>query len=355
MKPRIIPAILSGGAGTRLWPVSSEARPKQFHALVGRASLLEQTVRRLADDKDGAVCFEPPIILANAAHADLVEERLGAAPFAALALEPVSRNTAAAAVIAAQLALEIAPEALVLLAPADHLIADQSALMGVLANAAAYARERIVTFGAKPTRAETGYGYIQAGARLGEEIFAIESFREKPSQAAAHQYLDAGSYFWNSGMFLFDPRMLLREFDAAAEIRDAALAALAGARRQGKHIALDAEAFARVPAVSLDVAIMERTRRAAVAPCGIGWSDIGAWDEVWRLSEKDINGNATEGRVAALDASDCLLRAEGVTLCVAGVRDLIVIATPEAVIVAPRERAQQVKVLRELAAAAKNG
>lgn len=317
--------------------------------------MFEQTVRRFADSAGAAECFEPPIILANVAHADLVEEAVGAAPYAALALEPVSRNTAAAAAIAAQLTLEIAPEALVLLAPADHLIADQSALIGVLANAAAYARERIVTFGAKPTRAETGYGYIQAGARLREGVFAIESFHEKPSPAVAQQYLDAGGYFWNSGMFLFDPRVLLREFDAAADIRDRALAALAGARRHGLRIMLDEEAFARVPAVSLDVAIMERTRQAAVAPCDIGWSDIGAWDEVWRLSEKDLNGNATEGKVAALDAGDCLLRAEGVTLCVAGVHDLIVIATPEAVIVAPRERAQEVKVLRELAAAAKSG
>lgn len=346
MKPSIIPAILSGGAGTRLWPVSTDANPKQFHALAGEASLLAQTVLRVAGETD-AVAFAPPIILASAAHAALVEEHLGGNAVSALVIEPAGRNTAAPAVIAAALAAEITPDALVLLLPADHLIADREAFLAALARAAAFARDRIVTFGVTPNRPATGYGYIKSDAPLGEGVFAIESFREKPSADVARDYLDAGGYSWNSGMFLYHPQVLLQEFAAAAEIRDGALAALSAARREGRRVILDADAFVRVPAVSLDVAIMERTRLGAVALCEIGWTDIGAWDEVWRVSEKDACGNAVQGEVVALDAADCLLRGEGVTVCVAGVRDLIVVATPEGFIVVPRERAQEVRALRD--------
>lgn len=346
MKPSIIPAILSGGAGARLWPVSTDANPKQFHALAGVAPLLAQTVLRVSGETD-ALSFSPPIILANAAHAALAEEHLGGSAIGVLVLEPVGRNTAAPAVIAAALAAEMTPDALVLLLPADHLITNREAFLAALARAAAFARERIVTFGVSPNRPATGYGYIKSGAPLGEGVFAIESFHEKPSASLAQQYLDAGGYSWNSGMFLYHPRVLLQEFAAAAEIRDGALVSLAAARREGRRIVLDAEAFARIPALSLDVAIMERTRLGAVAPCEIGWTDIGAWDEVWRASEKDACGNAVHGDAVALDAADCLLRGEGVAVCVAGVRDLIVVATPEAVIVVPRERAQDVRALRD--------
>lgn len=346
MTLHIVPAILSGGAGARLWPVSTDANPKQFHALAGAASLLAQTVLRVVGETD-ALSFSPPIILTSAAHAALAEEHLGGCAVSALVIEPAGRNTAAPAVIAAALAEEISPGALVLLLPADHLVADREAFLAALARAAALARERMVTFGIAPNRPATGYGYIKSGAPLGDGVFAIESFDEKPSADVAQNYVDAGGYSWNSGMFLYHPHVLLREFVAAAEIRDGALAALGAARREGRRVILDADAFARVPAVSLDVAIMERTRLGAVAPCEIGWTDIGAWDEVWRASEKDACGNAVQDEVIALDATDCLLRGEGVTVCVAGVRDLIVVATPEAVIVVPRERAQEVKALRD--------
>ncbi len=346
MRPCIIPAILSGGAGARLWPLSTDANPKQFHALSGSDSLFEQTVRRVFGETDAAI-FAPPIILANAAHAELVEERLGGAALSALVLEPEGRNTAAPALIAAALAADIAPDALVLLLPADHLIADHRAFLSVLTRAAAFAREHIVAFGVTPNRPATGYGYIKSGAPLGDGVFAIQSFREKPDAALAQLYLDEGGYSWNSGMFLYHPHVLLQEFAASAEIRDGALDALVAARREGRRVVLGAEAFARIPSVSLDVAVMERTRLGAVAPCEIGWTDIGAWDEVWRVSEKDARGNAARGDVVALDSSDCLLLGEGVAVCVAGVRDLIVVATPEAVIVVPRERAQEVRALRD--------
>jgi mannose-1-phosphate guanylyltransferase/mannose-6-phosphate isomerase len=349
MKHRIIPAIMSGGAGARLWPLSTEASPKQFHALAGERSLFAETAARVNGDV-GALAFAPPILLCNERHAEAARAALaeiGAAP-AAIVLEPAPRNTAAVAAIAAAVAAELDPDALALLLPADHLIGDVPTFHAALERAAPFARERILTFGVTPNRPATGYGYIKHGAALGEGVFAIESFREKPNEATARQYLAAGGYAWNSGMFLFHPQVLLGAFAASPAIRDGALAALRDAARAGDEIRL-APSFAQVPAEPFDIAVMEKTARGAVVPCDIGWADIGSWDEIWRLSPHDASGNAKHGPVAALDASNNLLRAEGVKLCVAGVSDLIVVATPEAVIVLPRDRAQDVKALRELA------
>jgi mannose-1-phosphate guanylyltransferase/mannose-6-phosphate isomerase len=354
MKHRIIPAIMSGGAGTRLWPASTEARPKQFHAMTGRHSMFAETVLRVSGEA-GALSFAPPIVLCNAAHARWVEEHLAeiGARASAIVLEPAARNTAAVGAVAAAAAAEIDPDALVLLLPADHIVADRAAFLAAIARAAPFARERIVTFGIEPDRPETGYGYIKSGAALGEGVCAIQSFREKPVRATAEAYLAEGGYSWNAGIFFFSPQLLLEEFSASAEIRDAALAAFAAARRDGVRILLDPGEFARAPSVPLDIAVMEKTARGAVAPCKIGWADVGAWDEIWRNSAKDESGNARHGEVVAVDAANNLLRADGVKLCVSGVSDLVVIATPEAVIVLPRERAQDVKALREQALAAK--
>ncbi|MBC7770007.1 MAG: mannose-1-phosphate guanyltransferase, partial [Phycisphaerales bacterium] len=244
---------------------------------------------------------------------------------------------------------EIDPDALVLLLPADHVIADAAGFRAAIARAAPFARDRIVTFGITPDRPATGYGYIKRGAELGEGVFAIDSFREKPNAETATGYLAAGGYCWNAGIFLFHPATLLAEFAASADVRDKALAALAGAGRIGDEIRLDAALFSAAPSLPLDIAVMEKTSRAAVAPCEIGWADIGAWDEIWRISPRDANGNALQGAAIALDASNNLLRGDGVKVCVAGVSDLVVIATPEAVIIVPRERAQDVKLLREMA------
>lgn len=351
MTIRIIPAIMSGGAGARLWPVSTEARPKQFHTLSGQAgSLFTETARRIRG-KSGSLSFAPPLVLCNERHTDLVREHLAAVGVtpAALVLEPAPRNTAAVGAIAAALAAEIDPDALVLLLPADHVITDPSAFRAAIERAAPFARDRIVTFGITPDRAATGYGYIKRGEELGEGVFAIESFREKPNAQTASAYLAEGGYSWNAGIFLFHPETLLTEFDASASIRDGALAALKAAKRDGDEIHLDATLFTQVPSQPLDIAVMEKTSRAAVVPCDIGWADIGAWDEIWRISPRDAGGNAVQGPIAALDASNNLLRADGVKICVAGVSDLIVVATGDAVIVLPRERAQDVKLLRELA------
>lgn len=351
MTIRIIPAIMSGGAGARLWPVSTEAQPKQFHALSGQAgSLFTETARRIRG-KTGALSFAPPLVLCNARHTKQVREHLaevGVAP-AAIVLEPAPRNTAAVGAIAAAVAAEIDPDALVLLLPADHVITDPAAFRAAIARAAPFARERIVTFGIRPDRAATGYGYIKSGAELGEGVFAIDSFREKPNAETAAAYLAEGGYAWNAGIFLFSPAVLLTEFDASAALRDAALAALKAAKRDGDEIHLDAALFAAVPSQPLDIAVMEKTSRAAVVPCDMGWADIGAWDEIWRISPHDANGNAVQGQAVALEASNNMLRGDGVKVCVAGVSDLVVIATRDAVIIVPRSRAQDVKLLRDLA------
>ncbi|MEQ1618924.1 MAG: sugar phosphate nucleotidyltransferase [Terricaulis sp.] len=350
MKHRIIPAIMSGGAGTRLWPASTDARPKQFHALTGTRSLFAETVARVSGETD-ALSFAPPIVLCNASHKRWVDAQLAeiGATASAIVFEPVARNTAAAAAVAAALGAEIDADALVLLLPADHVIADREAFLAAIACAAPIAGERIVTFGIQPSRPETGYGYIKSGAPLSAGVFAIDSFREKPQREIAEQYLAEGGYSWNAGMFFFHPATMLEEFSANPDIRDHALAALAAAGRNGAEIRLDAEHFARAPALPLDIAVMEHTRKGAVAPCAIGWADVGAWDEIWRLGAKDERGNSVRGEVVVLDGSDNLVRTEGVRVCVSGVSDLIVIATPEAVIVIPRGRAQDVKQLRELA------
>lgn len=350
MTYRIIPAIMSGGAGTRLWPLSTEAQPKQFHALGGSNSLFAETVSRV-QGKHGTLSFLPPIILCNESHRAPVEADLAAigANASAVVLEPEPKNTAAVGVVASAVASEIDPEALVLLLPADHRVTDRAAFLAAIERAAPIARERIVTFGITPDRPATEYGYIKRGAALAEGVFAIDSFREKPNEPTARAYLSEGGYAWNAGMFFFSPEVMLEEFNAAPAIRKAVLAALKQAQRSGVEIRLDGAEFAKASSQALDIAVMEKTNRAAVVPCNIGWADVGSWDEIWRLSEHDADGNALLGTAQALDGRNNLLHGAGVKVCVAGVSDLVVVATPEAVLIVPRDRAQDVKALRELA------
>lgn len=346
----IIPALMSGGSGTRLWPISTERFPKQFHHLIGEDTLIQATIKRVRGAA-GEVTFGGPIVLANEQHESLVSAQLteiGCQP-SALALEPTGRDTAATAALAAMLVAEQDADSLVLLLPADHMIADAEGFRAAIAAAAPFARERIITFGIKPDRAATGYGYIKQGSSLGEGVFTIERFKEKPNAELAHAYLDEGGYCWNAGIFLFSPAVLLREFGSAIEIRDNAAAALASATRDGTLIRFDHTAFAAIPKAPLDTAVMEHTRLGAVVPCDIGWADIGSWDEVWRLSPHDGAGNALHGEVTTLDARNNLLRSDGPRICVAGVEDLIVIATGDTVVVLPRSRAQDVKLLLEQA------
>ncbi|MGQ0533584.1 MAG: mannose-1-phosphate guanylyltransferase [Caulobacteraceae bacterium] len=347
MAHRIIPAIMSGGAGTRLWPLSTEDRPKQFHALIGTRTLFAEAAARVHGNV-GDISFAPPIVLCGETHVASVRAALDEISVfpAAIVIEPAPRNTAAVAAVAAALAQELDPDALVLLIPSDHLIADVAAFHATLSRAAPFARDRIVTFGIKPRLPATDYGYIKSGATLAAGLFEVDSFNEKPDAATAEGYLSAGGYFWNSGMFLFRAEIMLAEFDANSAIRECALRAMNEATREGDRIRLGA-AYVEAPSAPLDVAVMEKTQRAAVIPCDIGWADIGSWAELWRLAPRGPDGFAVLGPAAAADATK--IKESGVRAAVADGPDLLVVATPKGLLILPRERAQDAHALRELA------
>ncbi|MBI1366987.1 MAG: NTP transferase domain-containing protein [Alphaproteobacteria bacterium] len=343
---RIQPVIMCGGAGTRLWPMSRQARPKQFLALASERTLFQDAALRVAP-APGAP-FAPAAVIGGAAHAEAIESQLEEAGLASAAViaEPAPRNTAAVAGLAAAWASRAAPGALVLLLPADHHVGDPAAFRAAVeTGAAAAARGAIVTFGVKPTEPHTGYGYIERGGEIAPGVYQVAAFREKPDVGAARRYLAGGAHFWNSGVFLFDPGVMLEELAAhAPDIRAAAESALDKARRRGKRIDLDADEFARCPSDSIDYAVMEKTSRAAVVgPIELGWSDIGSWSALDETGEHPA--------VYALDAEGCLVRTDGPFVGIIGVKDLIVVATGDAVLVAPKSRAQDVKkVVDELKA-----
>jgi mannose-1-phosphate guanylyltransferase/mannose-6-phosphate isomerase len=347
-RPKIIPVIMSGGAGTRLWPLSTEHEPKQFHALASERTMLQDTVLRML--QPSAIDFLAPIIICNRRHEKLVREQLealGVEP-AAIVLEPFGRNTAAVAVVAAQIAAEIDPQAKVLLLPADHLIGDEEAFRAAVARGASV-DGHLVTFGIEPTAPETGYGYIQRGTEVGDELFTVARFAEKPSRAVAEAYLSDGGYYWNGGIFLFPPQVLLEEMLIyRPDIVEATSAAVSGAHRSNDGvITLTDELFALVPSESIDIAIMEHTRLAVVAPCDAGWADVGSWSELWRLGVRDGLGNLTRGEVVVLDTEDAMIWSQGTTVAVLGMKDILVVEANGAVIVLPKSRSQDVKVIVE--------
>lgn len=353
-RPHVVPVIMSGGSGTRLWPLSTPENPKQFHAFASDQSLIQETLARVAGE--APVDLLAPLVICSANHRALVEDHLagvGARP-CAIVMEPFGRNTAAVAAIAAALVAELHPGALALLLPADHVVADREGFLAAVARAAPVARDHIVTFGISPTRPESGYGYIKQGDPLAEGVFRVARFTEKPPAELAEAYLAEGGYAWNAGIFLFAPQVMLDEMGKSRpDIRDLALAALAAAPRDGVAIPLPADAFGLCPSVPVDVAVMEQTDRAAVAPCDIGWADIGSWSELWRLGAPDADGNVRRGDTAAVDVKDSLLWSDGPAVTALGVEGLIVVATADAVIVLPKERSQEVKALLEQLAAAR--
>jgi len=307
--------------------------------------MIEETALRLSG-VHGDIEFLPPIIIAGQGHRDLVAELLGASGIkpAALVLEPEGRNTAATAALAALIAQELDPQALVLLAPADHLVARPQALIAAIRAATPTAASHIVTFGIMPSAPETSYGYILQGSAISDGVHQVARFVEKPDLADAVRYLRDGGYSWNSGMFYFRPKIMLEEFAiASADIRDGARKALEQARRDGSEIHLDPAVFGAIRSAPVDKAVMEKTKRAAVAPCDIGWADIGSWAELWRLSEKDSKGNVVSGSVTLLDGMNNFIRGEGVHVSAVGVSDLVIVATRDAVLIVPRGRSQDVK------------
>lgn len=349
----LIPLILSGGSGTRLWPISRRNLPKQFLSLAGTQTLFQQTVERANRVADTAA----PIVVASDDHRFLAAEQLQELNVmgASILLEPVARNTAPAIAVGALQALSRDPNALVLVLPADHLVGDDASFLEAVARARPLAEKGwLVTFGIRPDRAETGFGYIRRGATLEGDTFRIAEFVEKPKLEVAAGYVASGDYDWNSGMFLFRADRYLEELGQhASAMLEASRAAFADAAVDLDFIRLQKESFANAPSDSIDYAVMEKTTRAAVVPVACGWSDIGSWDAIWLAADKDTDGNHIEGDVIAIDTHNTLVRSHDRHLvATVGLNDVVVVTTTDATLVARRDASQDVKkVVEELKAA----
>ncbi len=348
-QPMIFPVLLSGGGGARLWPLSRNAAPKQLVRLVGDKTLLQQTALRALDP----ALFAPLTVIAGEAHRFLVAEQLREAGItdATIVLEPVPRNTAAAAAIAALLVARSAPDGLVLLMPADHLITDADAFRCTVGQAAETARRGHLTlFGIEPDAPATGYGYIRADAPLapGETARGVAAFVEKPDKETAQAYLESGDYLWNSGIFLMPAALLLAEMRRyEPDLLEAAEEALERATRDTDFLRLEPEAFARCRSVSIDYAIMERTDKAAVIPAHFAWTDIGCWSALWEIAERDEAMTAAVGEVLTWSTRGSYVRSEGPLVATLGVEDLVVVATHDAVLVAHKDHDQDIRKIVE--------
>ena len=343
MTGKIQPVIMCGGAGTRVWPESRETMPKQFIALIGPRSTFQDSVLRVVGD-----AFAAPIVVTNYDYRFLVKEQLAQIGVdATVVTEPTRRDSGPAVAVAAALAAERDPEAVVALFASDHVVTKQPEFLAACGEAAKAATEGfIVTLGIQPTEPATGYGYIKPGAALaGGSASRVEAFVEKPARDVAAGYVGAG-YLWNSGNFFFRADTMIGELEAfAPDVMNAAREAIAKARHDLGFLALDAEAFAAAPKISIDYAVMERTRKAAVVPADIGWSDVGSWDAVWKLSDRDARGNSIYGEGLALDSDNTHVRSTGIFTAAVGLKDVIVVATTDAVLVLGREHGDKVKHL----------
>ena len=348
----IYPVLLSGGAGVRLWPMSRERFPKQLLNLTSDRSMIQETALRVADP----ALFAPTLVICNEEYRFVIAEQLreAAIPPAGIILEPVGRNTAAAVAVAALRIAETAPDALMLVLPADHLIRDVPAFRAVTETAAeAAAAGFLVTFGITPTAPETGYGYIRRGGALeiggaSNRAFRVAAFVEKPSREKARTYIDGGDHFWNSGMFLFPVDKVLAELERfVPEVLAACRKALAGAVTDLDFCRLDAASFKAAPSISIDYAVMERTDSAAMVPADIGWTDVGAWSALWEVGAKDENGNVRIGDVLSHDSHNCYIRSETMLTTAVGMEDAIIVVTDDVVMVAARDRVGEIKTLVE--------
>jgi mannose-1-phosphate guanylyltransferase/mannose-6-phosphate isomerase len=339
----LLPVILSGGAGTRLWPLSRELHPKQLLPLIGPNTMLEDTVLRLA-----GLNVAPPIVVCNEAHRFLVAEQLRKLDVkpVAIILEPVGRNTAPAIALAAHAALTTDSDALLLVLPADHVIHDAAAFRAAVtvAGTAALAG-KLVAFGVVPSSAETGYGYIRRGNAIGGG-YGIQSFTEKPTALKAAEFIASGDYYWNSGMFLFGARRYLEELERwAPDIAASSRTAFAAALRDLDFTRVDAKSFSICRSDSIDYAVMEKTRDAVVVPLDAGWSDVGSWSALYDASDRDAQGNVVRGDVLLENTRNSYIYSESRLVAAVGVNDHVIIETKDAVLVVPRGAAQHVKAL----------
>jgi mannose-1-phosphate guanylyltransferase len=340
----LIPVIMAGGSGSRLWPLSRQLNPKQFLPLTGEGSMLQETLGRLSPLEHRA-----PLLICNEEHRFLAAEQVRQQGItnARILLEPEGRNTAPAIALAALQAVVDEPESLLLVLAADHLIADVAAFHESVSHARTLAEQgQLVTFGVVPTHAETGYGYLQAGESLGEEGLAVTAFVEKPDVATAEAFLAGGEHFWNSGIFVLDPIVYL---DALADFEPSILAAcrraMDEAMRDLDFLRPEAAAFMESPEASIDVAVMERTDRAAMVPLEAGWSDIGSWQALWEALPHDGDRNVLRGDVICEASRGLLVNAESRLVVTLGVDDLVIVETDDAVLVADRSRSQQLRGL----------
>jgi mannose-1-phosphate guanylyltransferase len=338
---RVWPVILSGGSGTRLWPLSRSAMPKQLLPLAGAETMIVTTAGRTAD----AAMFQPALVVTGAAHAAIIREQLGDS--ALLIVEPAARNTAPAIALAMLAVEALDPDGVLLVMPSDHQVAAPAVLMAAVQAASGQARAGwLVTFGIRAATPETGYGYIRAGEPIGDGVRAAAEFIEKPVLARAEMFVADGGYSWNSGIFLFSVKAMRAALAAhAPAVLAAADAAMAAAARTTGRIDPDAAAFGGSPSISIDHAVFEHAAHVAVCPVDPGWSDIGSWDALYALGPADATGNVALGRVEQVDTDNCLLRADGVILTTVGVSDLNIIATPDAVLVTARGRSQDVRTV----------
>lgn len=348
----MIPVILSGGSGTRLWPVSRKTHPKQFWPLLSERSMLQETCNRL-ENYDG---IQSPIVVCNEEHRFFVAHQLqtGTLGNPAIILEPAGRNTAPAVAVAAFHALQNTADGedpILLVLPADHVIEDITSFHAALAKAEQLAQAgHLVTFGIVPTAAETGYGYIQGGKSLDKlpEAMRISRFVEKPDQETAERYLDSGEYFWNSGMFVFQASAYLNALEQfAPEMLAATCRACEQSQADADFIRLDKTAFVSCPSDSIDYAVMEHTDSGVMIPLDAGWSDVGSWSALWEIGDKDENNNVIVGDVLAQDSTACYLRSDNRLLATLGIEDIMVVDTHDVVLVAHKGRVQEVKKLVE--------
>ena len=355
MSAKIFPVILSGGSGSRLWPLSRESFPKQLLPLAGPRTMLQETALRVADP----ALFHPVTVIANAEHRFVIAEQLReiGQTQPTIVLEPVARNTAPAVAAAALIAARTAPDALILVMPADHAVPDPAGFLDAIEAGSAAARAgALVLFGIQPDSPATGYGYIRAGEVLDGAARRVEAFVEKPDLATAEGYLADGRYSWNSGIFLLPAEAVIAELEAhEPAVLAAVREALDVAKSDMDFLRLDPEAFAKSPSISIDYAVMERTARAAVVPSSFAWSDVGAWSALWKLAERDGAGNVEIGDTLAVDTRGSYLRTEGPLIATVGVEDLIVVATADAVLVAKRHKDQDVKKVVERLRASNHG
>lgn len=339
---KIIPVILAGGTGTRLWPLSRDQLPKQFLRMVADYSMLQETVRRLYNLPN----VDPPIIVCSERHRFLVRGQLQEVEFACgtILLEPIGRGTAPAALVASLEVMLGDKDPLLFVVPADHVIEDEGKLKTALRVAESAARsDCLVTFGVLPTRAETGYGYLRCGEKLKENIFRMSGFMEKPDVETAGRYLADGAHYWNSGMFLFRARQFLAEAelyepDMVAHCRDAHK----NAKSDGVFLRLSKSDFQRSRVDSIDRAVMEKTEKGIIVSLDANWSDVGSWQALWEIGHKDDDGNVTRGDVVTLQTHNSYIHSEHKLVSAVGVKDLVIIDSPDALLVTHRDKTQDV-------------